>query len=146
MSYDGSIGTPTIWGHRLLAALIVLLPWLALSLAGCSQLAMAPDSDWTRSWVRPVDQVWEIALEVLTDQGFVIERKDHDAGTIRAEAPGRHEQQRPVLHISIEDRDGTTRVEVGISGSSGSPGDIMRFDETVAGFLDDLDRALRETA
>jgi hypothetical protein len=118
---------------------------LVLVLAGCSQLAMAPEEDWTRSWARPFDTVWTTALELLEDEGFVVERINRDAGTIRAEAPDGHELRRQVLHLTIAAREGATRVEIGVSGPSGGPGELMRFDQTAASFLDELDRALRET-
>lgn len=114
-----------------------------LALGACSQLALAPQGDWHRSYARTLGEVWTAALEALEDEGFVIESADQDRGRIRAEAPGQNEYRRAVLHIQIRERDQSVLVDVAAGGGSETPGDIARFDRAVSTFLEVLDEYAR---
>lgn len=127
-------------------------PWLSilllLMLSACSQLSMAPKGDWYRSYARPADQVWATVLEVLRDEGFVIEEADRERGRIRAEAPGKQIHRRPVLHLEMKQKDGSVIVVEAAAGGGGggeSPAALADLDRIVVSVLDALDRYLRET-
>lgn len=98
--------------------------------------------DWSRSYVRPGEQVWNAVLDTVTDEGFVVDEADRERGRITATGGDSRMWREALLEISVRARGEV--VQVAVSGRMGNdPGaDIRRLDQLVRTLLASLDEHL----
>lgn len=124
------------------AAPAILLGALALGAAACSS-AGGGSSDWSRSYLVPESAVFEAVVEVLEDEGYLVQA-DREAGRVRAEAGDARRGPLPNLVIEVRQRGERVLVDVQIRGlHSDAPTASRRADSAVRELLHALDRRLQ---
>lgn len=127
-------------GRSRLAAVGAVLAAAACVIA-CRSGAGA-DSGWSRAYVLPEERVWSTVLEVLGDDGFVVEEADREAGRIVATGGDSRMWREALLDVSIRTRGEVVRVEVGGRIGSDPATGVRRLDELVRAVLTSLDDRL----
>ena len=124
------------------AAPAVLLGLLALGAAACISAGGDP-SDWSRSYLLPESVVFEAVVDVLEDEGYLVEA-DREAGRVQAEAGDASHGPLPILVIEVRPRGERVLVDVQIRGlDSDAPTASPRADSAVRELLHALDRRLQ---
>jgi hypothetical protein len=120
---------------------IALLATATFVSAGCASSPEASDS-WSRSYLVPLDEVYEQVQVVLEDEGYWV---DAEAGKRRIEAqPSQGRGSRVNLTVSVTEVDGRSRVDV-LTRAGAEPGVVARTGETqVLEFLHALDARMRD--
>lgn len=125
-----------------------LLPGLVLALAavavGCASESAPAAGQWSRTYARKYERVWQAALAALGAGGYDIAEQDPARGYIRAESGEREAYRRVVLEVFVLRRPESVRVDVQASGGAAfSQADHKRLARPVLDFLDELDARLR---
>jgi len=120
----------------------MLLGALALGAAACSS-AGGGSNDWSRSYLLPESAVFEAVVEVLEDEGYLVEA-DREAGRVQAEAGDASHGPLPILVIEIRPRGERVLVDVQVRGRHGdAPTASPRDDSAVRELLHALDSRLQ---
>jgi hypothetical protein len=121
------------------AMLSCVLLLLAVACAGSRAPA---DRDWSRSYFKTYERVWDAAKQTLADQGYYVKDSDKDGGRIRALSEADRSFEELVLDIRIIERAEDVRVDVQVTGGGGTQSGFKRMQVTVMEYLDDLDARL----
>lgn len=128
------------WNAILVSGLLAL----AAVATACSSTGGPSPEQWSRSYTRRFERVWNAALASLTESGYLIEEQDPTRGYIRAESGEQQAYRRVVLEVFVLRKPESVRVDVQASGGAvSSAADLGRLSRPVRAFLDDLDARLR---
>lgn len=132
---------------RALDRTVRVMPFMSLAVllitgAGACSSAGGRTDAWSRSYLAPLDTVFDTAFEVLEDEGYLVEA-DRGAGRLAAEPPAARRGQ-PVLVLRIEVRGERVVVDVQ-ARPGGDPGPVVsqRTDAVVSELLHALDRRMQ---
>lgn len=114
-----------------------------VALAACATSQESPGGDWYRLYAGPTDLVWRTTLEVLADEGYVVDASDVGQGRIRAHSGDELGIHGIELILELTTTDNLVRVSVGARGGDTGPGGHRRMDEAVDRFLRRLDEGMR---
>jgi hypothetical protein len=124
------------------AAPAVLLGALALGAAACSS-AGGGSNDWSRSYLLPEPAVFGAVVEVLEEEGYLVEA-DRETGRVQAEAGDPSHGPLPILVVEVRPRGERVLVDVQVRGGhSDAPAASSRTDSAVRELLHALDRRLQ---
>jgi hypothetical protein len=118
------------------------LTTLLIAVAAACGTAGGRTDQWSRSYLAPPDTVFDNAVEVLEDEGYLVEA-DRGAGRLVAEPPAAH-RGRQVLVLQIEAKGEQVVVDVQVRpGEDPGPMVSQRTDAVVAELLYELDRRMQ---
>ncbi len=124
---------------------VAAVVFVMMILAGC---ASSPDStdSWSRSYLLPLDRVFDAAVDVLEDEGYLVDA-ERQAGRISAEPSRSRSQRGPTMVVRVEEKNGRARVDVQTRmGAERSTTTSSGDGAAVLEFLFELDQRLREPA
>lgn len=132
---------------RALDRAVRMMPVMSLAVllitgaAACGSAGGRTDA-WSRSYLAPLDTVFDNAVEVLEDEGYLVEA-DRGAGRLAAEPPAARRGQ-PVLVLRIEAKGEQVVVDVQVRpGDDPGPMVSQRTDAVVSELLYALDRRMQ---
>ena len=121
-------------------AAAVLLALTVLVLGGCS--SSAGGGDWSRTYLRPFDRVFEATLDSLEAVDFYLVEADAERGEVRADSSVRWGEDITLL-VRVEERRNGVVVDVMARGVDVPNGFApARFDTVVGEYLRELDSRL----
>ncbi len=94
---------------KLFPRLIVVVS-VACVLAGCASSTDSADS-WSRSYLSPLDVVFNAVVDVLEDDGYLVEA-NREAGRISAEPSRSNRGLSPSLAVRVVEKAGRIQVDV----------------------------------
>jgi hypothetical protein len=94
---------------KILRNLIVPLG-VAIAMLGCTTSTGSSDS-WSESYLAPIDRVFDAVVDVLEDEGYLVETK-REVGKITAEPSRSSRGLSPSLAVKVVEKAGQVRVDV----------------------------------
>jgi hypothetical protein len=80
------------------------------AVAGCASSTDSADS-WSRSYLTPLDSVFDAVIDVLEDDGYRVEA-NRETGRISAEPARSSRGMNPSLAVKVFEKSGRVRVDV----------------------------------
>lgn len=127
----------------------VLAPILlaaAVTACGCASITTEPPPDaWQRIYGAPLEDVWQAALELLVDEGYVVESEDRGRGRIVAQSTSGREYRELALVIEIFQSGELVKVLIDARVGAGEAGTWRQLDRAIPELLTLLDERVRAT-
>ncbi len=133
--------------NRIFVVLGLLAVTLAAtgSLVGCASANRPPDDAWQRIYGAPLEVVWREVLDLLADEGYVIESSELERGRIRAQSSTGREFRELALDLEVVRLGEVVKVTVEARVGAGDPGRWRSLETAVLELLTLLDDRIRET-
>jgi hypothetical protein len=110
----------------------------------CTTSGGGAPGDWFRLYAGPTETVWHTTLELLADQGYVVDTTDVEHGRIRAHSGDQLGVHGVELILEVTATGDLVRVTASARGSETGPGAHRYMEEAVVGFLRLLDERMRD--
>lgn len=121
---------------------LVLALVAACMLAGCAT-SSDPGDSWSESYVGPFDRVFEAVIDVLEDEGYLVEA-ERAAGKITAEPSRSKRNQTAPLVVRVVQKSERIRVDVQVRSSfEDSIARSSRVETSVLEFFHELELRLQ---
>ena len=110
--------------------------------AGCASSPGSSDA-WSRSYLAPKDNVFDAVVDVLEDEGYLVE-PDRSSYRVTADPSRGGQGSSPSWFITVAEKSGRIRVDIQTrAGATGAANQSARVDAAIAEFFHELELRLQ---